>query len=102
MSREKNIFAHMKNRGADHLPYSTGWSAPHFSLFNNKISLVSIYCRVPKFLDARKLCCNFPKIQTKKPNLKVFRQKDANGIANSEDQSDLGLHCLPRHICPKS
>ena len=37
----------------------------------------------------------------------VFRQKDANGIANSEDpdqtaQSDLGLHCLPRPICPKT
>ena len=39
----------------------------------------------------------------------VFRQKDANGIANSEDPdqtaplgSDLGLHCLPRSICPKT
>ena len=34
--------------------------------------------------------------------------KDAEGIANSEDpdqkeeQSDLGLHCLPRPICPKT
>ena len=28
---------------------------------------------------------NLPKIQTKKPNLRVFHQKDANGIANSED-----------------
>ena len=26
---------------------------------------------------------------------------DANGIANSEDP-DLGLHCLPRPICPKA
>ena len=28
---------------------------------------------------------------------------DADGMANSVDpeQSDLGLHCLPRHICPK-
>ena len=25
------------------------------------------------------------KIQTKRPNLRVFHQKDANGIANSED-----------------
>ena len=31
------------------------------------------------------LLCNLPKIQTKRPNLRVFRQKDANGIANSED-----------------
>ena len=35
-------------------------------------------------------------------------EKDADGMANSVDpdqtapeQSDLGLHCLPRHICPK-
>ena len=54
------------------------------------------YRKVPKFSDTRKLCCNLSKIQTKRPNLRVFRQKDANGIANSEDpdqtaQSDLGL-----------
>ena len=68
--------------------------------------------KVHKFSDARKPCCNLPKIQEKRPNLRVFRQKDANGIANNEDsdqtapllweQSDLGLHCLPRPICPKS
>ena len=39
--------------------------------------------KVPKFSYARK--CNSPKIQTKRPNLKVFCQKHANGIANSED-----------------
>ena len=44
-----------------------------------------IYCKVPKFLDAKKLRCNLPKVQTKSQNLRVFRQKDANGIANSED-----------------
>ena len=43
------------------------------------------YRKVPKFLDARKLRCNIPKIRTKRPNLWVFPQKDANGIANSED-----------------
>ena len=43
------------------------------------------YRQVPKFSDARKLCCNLPKMQTKSPNLRVFCQKDANGIANSED-----------------
>ena len=69
------------------------------------------YRKVPKFSDARKLFCNLPKIQTMKPNLSVFRQKNANGIANSEDpdqirllleeQSDLRLHCLPRPFCPK-
>ena len=44
-----------------------------------------MYRKVPKFSDARKHCCNLPKIQTKRPNLRVFHQKDANGIANSED-----------------
>ena len=45
-------------------------------------------------------------IQTKRPNLKVFCQKHAIGIAKNEDpekeQSDLGLHCLPRPACPKT
>ena len=37
---------------------------------------------------------------------RVMSQNDADGMANSVDpdqeQSDLGLHCLPRHICPKT
>ena len=68
------------------------------------------YSKVPKFSDARKLCCNLPKIQNQRSNLKVFHRKDANRIANSEDlirlllekQSDLGLYCLPTPICPKT
>ena len=43
------------------------------------------YRKVPKFLDAKKLCCNLPKFQRKSLNLRVFHLKDANGIANSED-----------------
>ena len=30
------------------------------------------YSKVPKFSDARKLCCNLPKIQTKRPNLRIL------------------------------
>ena len=54
----------------------------------------SEYHKVPKFSDA---------IQTKGPNLKVFCQKDANGI-NSEDpdQTASGLYCLSRSICLKT
>ena len=68
------------------------------------ISTRKRYRKVPKFSDARKLCCNLLKIQEKRPNLRVFGQKDANEIANSEDpdQTDLGLHCLPRPICQKT
>ena len=43
------------------------------------------YRKVPKFSYTRKLCCNLPKIQEKRPNLRVFCQKDANRIANSVD-----------------
>ena len=53
------------------------------------ISYTNVYRKIPKFSDATKLRSNLPKIQTKRPNLSVFRQKVANGIANSEypDQS---------------
>ena len=37
-----------------------------------------VYRKVPKFSDVRK-------IQTNRPYLKVFCQKHADGIANSED-----------------
>ena len=44
-----------------------------------------VYCKVPEVLDPRKLCCNLPKIQTKRPNRRVFPQNDANETANNED-----------------
>ena len=44
-----------------------------------------VYRKVPKFSDARKHCYNLPNIQTKSPNLRVFCNKDTNGITNSED-----------------
>ena len=53
---------------------------------NENCSLLNIYNRkVPKFLGARNLCCNLPKIQIKRPNLKGILSNGANGIANSED-----------------
>ena len=42
-------------------------------------------------MDARKLCCNLPKIQTKRPILRVYRQKDANRIAKSEDPDQTAI-----------
>ena len=43
-----------------------------------------IYRKVPKSSDAKKLCSNLPKIQTKKPNLRVFRQNQrTNGPVNA-------------------
>ena len=43
------------------------------------------YRKAPKFSDTKCFFCNLPKIQIKKPNLKVFHQNHAKGIANSED-----------------
>ena len=63
------------------------------------------YRKVPKFSDAGKHCCKLPEIQTKRPNHRIFCPKHANEIANSEDPDQtapLGLHCLPRPICPKT
>ena len=47
--------------------------------------VINKYRKVPKFSDTKNLCCNLPKIQTKRLNLKIFCQNDANGIANSGD-----------------
>ena len=63
--------------------------------------LPSDYRKVPKFSDARNLCCNLPKIQTKRPNLRVFCQNGANAVKTLirlllKEQSDLGLHCLTK------
>ena len=43
------------------------------------------YCKVPKFSDARKLCCKLSKIQTKRFYRGVIPRKDVNKKANSED-----------------
>ena len=44
------------------------------------------------------------KFKQRGQSLGYLIKNDANGIANSEDpdQSDLGLHCLPRPFCPKT
>ena len=57
------------------------------------------YCKVPEFKEARKLCCNLPKIQTKRPIFRVFRQKDAYGIANSEDPDQTAGSSLVAKAC---
>ena len=63
---------------------------PWLSIIRTKANNVDPdYRKVPKFSDARKLCCNLPKIQRERPNLRILCQKDANGIANSADP-DLG------------
>ena len=63
-----------------------------FKLFALKL----LYHKVPKFSEARKLSCNLPKIQTERPNLRDFPQKNANGIANSQDPDQTAPRTLIR------
>ena len=43
------------------------------------------------FTDAKKLCCNLPKIQEKRLNLRVPCQNNKDVIANSEDPDQSAL-----------
>ena len=36
-------------------------------LFAALVCLYIIYCKIPKFSDVRKLCCNLPNIKKKRP-----------------------------------
>ena len=72
------------------------------------------YRKFFKYLDTQKICCNHYKIWTMWLYHRVMSPKDADRMANSvdpdqtaplggaEEQSDQGLHCLPRQICPKT
>ena len=41
--------------------------------------------KIPENQKIKKFWPNLPKTQSQRPNLRVFCQKDANGIANSGD-----------------
>ena len=95
--RRWGIYSHHDNQQLEAMqvkqpsPQCHGHASPHCISFRRS-DKVHIWCylKVIKFLDAREFCCNLPLIQTKRPNLRVLCQKDANGIANSEDPDPLG------------
>ena len=65
------------------------------------------YCKIHKYLIIRKFAVIIVKFI--QGDRRVMHPNDAEGIANSVDpdqtapeQSDLGLHCLPRPICLKT
>ena len=68
----------------------------YYALQTDKDSMVH-YREFPKYSDTPKICSNHSKIWTMWLNHRVICPNDADGM----EQSDLGLHCLPRHICPK-
>ena len=55
-------------------------------------------------IRTQKICCYHSKIRTMWLCHRVMGPNDADGMANSvdPDQTDLGLHCLLRPICPKT
>ena len=74
---ESTIILSFQSDRLETISLDTDKTAPDQCLHCNFLCIfLKYYHKVPKFSDARKLCCNLPKI---------FRQKDANGIANSED-----------------
>ena len=70
-----------------------------------------VYRKAPKNLDTRKNYCNYLNIWLIWIFHGVMHLNDADGMANSVEpdqtaplgavQSDLGLHCLLRPVCPK-
>ena len=69
------------------MPLKRSRKMQELQTLNKTAPLDWVFCDTIKFLNFRtpETCCNLPKIPTKSPNLRVFSQKDANGIANSED-----------------
>ena len=56
-----------------------------------------------KYSETRKIAVIILKFEQSR----VMRPKDADGMANSVDPDqtapiDLGFHCLPRPVCPKT
>ena len=80
-----------------------------FSFISEEAKIIKskiCYRKIPKNSDICKICCNHPKISTKWLYHRVMRPIGTDGMANSVDpdqeQFGLGLHCLPRSICPKT
>ena len=62
--------------------------------------MLSIYCKIPKYSDTPKITLINLKFE-QCGSIRVLSPKYADGMANSVDP-DLGLHCLPRPVCPKT
>ena len=58
---------------------------PKSSVFDQVITVNGTTVKFLNFRMPENFAVIYLKIQTKRPNLWVFRQKDANGKANSED-----------------
>ena len=74
------------------------------------LAAIALGCPTPavsttKFLNFRtpeNFAVIYLKFKQRRQTLGFFLKKIAKGTANNEEQSDLGLHCLPRPFCPKT
>ena len=77
-----------------------------FTYLNTILLFIPYYRKFPEYSDTQKICCNHSKIWTLWLYQRVTSPNDADGMANSVDSDqtapDLGLHCLPRSVCPKT
>ena len=68
-----------------------------------QLDLFLKYRKTPKNMDIRKIAEIILKFE--QGGFTVMCPKDADGMANNVDpdqeQSDLGLHCVPKPVCPK-
>ena len=60
--------------------------------------VILLYCKTPKTSDTIENYCKDPKIWPIWIFHRVVCPKDADGNANDQEQSDLGLHCLFRPV----
>ena len=80
----------------------------HFNIeeWTMTVFTLTSLCHTVKILNFGhpKIYCNHPKSWTRWCFFRVMHPKYEEGIANSvdPDQTALGLHCLPRPVCPKS
>ena len=82
----------------------------HSSLQHGQLSGLKkkmLHHKTPKNSDTQKNCCIYAKNCAMLFYYGVMHLKDVVGMANCADPdqtalaSDLGLHCLPRHVCPR-
>ena len=60
------------------------------------LTIFQLWCKVPKFWDTRKCCCNHPKTGKKRFYHQVIHPIDADSIANSEDPDQTAPQTAPQ------
>ena len=75
--------------------------------YNNFFQIFIVYRQIPKISDPKKSAVITLKVEHDGFTLEYCIQKMQRELQTvktliREEQSDLGLHCLPRSVCPKT